>query len=69
MCHIQLQFIFCSELGPFNCVLLLILCNLHSCTPHNSLTVHNIFIEFYRNVYLILGNNDVLHIKMVVPLI
>ena len=40
-----------SELWPFDSVFMLILCNLHSCTLHNSLTVHEISMEFYRNVY------------------
>ena len=39
---------FVSELWPFDCIFMLILCNLHSYTPHNSLTVRDIFIQFYR---------------------
>ena len=50
MCHMQLQFISGSGLWPFSSVFMIILCNL-SCTPHNSLIVHDIFMEFYRNVY------------------
>ena len=43
---------FVSELWPFNCFIL-IFCNLHSCTLHNSLTVHDIFMQFYRNVNMV----------------
>ena len=46
MCRVQLRFIFVSELWPFNCVFMLILCNLHSCTPDNSLTVLDILMKF-----------------------
>ena len=42
---------FVSELWPFDCLFLLILCNFHSCTPHNSVTVRDIFMQFYTNVY------------------
>ena len=31
-------------------VFMLILCNLQSCTLHNSFTVYDIFMQFYRNV-------------------
>ena len=31
-------------------VFMFILCNFHSCTPHNSVTVWDIFMKFYRNV-------------------
>ena len=30
---------------------LLILCNSHSCTSHNSVIVWDIFMKLYRNVY------------------
>ena len=39
MCHIQLQVLSVSELWSFDCVFMLILYNLHSCTLHNSLTI------------------------------
>ena len=42
-----------SELWPSDCVFMLILCNLHSCTLHNSITGHDIFMQFYRSVYLV----------------
>ena len=44
---------FVTKLWPFDYVFMLILCNLHSCTLHNLLTVH--------------GKVDVLNTKMVVP--
>ena len=43
---------FVSELWSFDCFML-ILCNLHSCTLHNSLTIHDIFMQFYRNVFYV----------------
>ena len=42
---------FVLELWPFDCVCLLNLCNLHSCRLHNSLTVRDIFMQFYKNMY------------------
>ena len=49
-----------SELWPFDCVLgfFIYVYNLHSSTLHNSLTVHDIFRQFYRK-------GDVSHAKMV----
>ena len=53
MCHIQLLLIPSSlflSYGPL-IVFYVYFFNLHSCTPHNSLTVRDIFMQFYRNVY------------------
>ena len=33
------------------CFFLLILCNFHSCTPHNSVTVLDIVMKFNRSMY------------------
>ena len=41
-------------------ICMLILCNLHSCTFHNSHTVHDIFMQFKRNV---LGKDNVSRAK------
>ena len=38
-----------SELWPF--VFLCLFCNLHFCTPHNSFTVYDIFMQVNSNVY------------------
>ena len=48
MFRVQFQLISVSQLWPFDCSFILISCNLHSC---NSLTVHDDFMQFYRNVY------------------
>ena len=40
-----------SELWPFDCVLGFFIYNLHSSTLHKSLTVHDIFRQFYRNEF------------------
>ena len=48
MCPVQLRLISVSELWLFDFVFNLILCNLHS---SNSPTVHDIIMQFYRNVY------------------
>ena len=37
--------------SPLIVFYVVLFCNLHSCTPHKSLTVHDIFIQFNRNVY------------------
>ena len=53
-CTITVAFaFFVSELWNFDCVCIcmVIWSNLHSCTLHNSHTVHDIFMQFYRNVY------------------
>ena len=42
---------FVLELWPFDCVCMLILCNLPSFRLHNSLTVRDIFMQFYKNIY------------------
>ena len=58
--------IFVSELCPFVlfvCFDLLILCNFHSCIPHNLLTVRDIFVK-----ECVLCQDDVSHSKRVVRL-
>ena len=35
----------------FCCFILFIMCNFHSCTPHNSVTVLNIVMKFNRSMY------------------
>ena len=52
--QLRLLFIFFSELRPFYCfgvVFLHILCNFHSCTPHNSVTFLDIVMKFNRIIY------------------
>ena len=51
---------FVSELWPFDCIFMLILCKLHSCTLHYALTVHDIFMQFYRK-------DDDSHARMIFP--
>ena len=45
MCRILLWLLSVSELWPFDYFFMLILCNFHSCTPHNSVTVWDIFMK------------------------
>ena len=51
----MVTFHFFSELWPFYCFgvgcFLLILCNFHSCTPHNSVTFLDIVMKFNRIMY------------------
>ena len=63
ICRVQLSATSVSESWHIDCICMLILCYLLSCTPHNSLTVHDIFMQFYRNI---LDKEDVSHIRMVV---
>ena len=44
MCHIQLQLLSVSELWPFDCFLMLILYNLHSCSAicHSEFSQDNV---------------------------
>ena len=44
---------------------ILILCSFHSCTPHYSVTVWDIFMKFYKNVKS--GQNNGSHTIMIVP--
>ena len=48
ICHVQLQLVSLS--APFDFVCMLVVCNLHSCMPHTSLIVHDVFMQFYRKV-------------------
>ena len=41
MCGVQFWLSSISELWPFDCVFILILCNLHISTPNNLLTVRD----------------------------
>ena len=43
---------FVYDLWPFNCVLGL-LCVIYILVHYNSLTVHDSFMQFYRNVYYV----------------
>ena len=52
--------------GPL-IVFILILCNFHSCPPHSSVSVWDIFMKFYMNVYF-KSEDDVSHTRMNVPL-
>ena len=69
MCGVQLQLLFLSLFQSYDPLIVfqcLFLCNLQSCTLHNTLTVHDIFMQFYKNVY---GRDDVLRAKMIAPLL
>ena len=48
---------FVSELWPFDCFVMIILCKFQACTPHNLGTVWNIFIKCYSNMYKVINDD------------
>ena len=53
MYHVELWLLSVSKCQSYGhlIVFMLILCNLHSCTLNISLTVYDILMQLYRNVY------------------